>query len=343
MLSSLQPEAKRTAIEFVVAYLLVFVFCYLTIFQWDWLEANGLIPDVIRYPCGGRIPSASSAPTSLSTFILRPLLPLVGDDPLLLNSHQNEPASATAYDAFVGISLTMLVYWTSSLCFFVADVYLDQFCRKGVWKSKKHPEANMADRPNYRLYRLGIRLAFVENFVSVFAIQVLHYYVARRFRWDNLCGFGAIHEPLYLTLMRLAAVYFATDCCFYFAHRAAHEIPFVYQNVHKHHHKFVDTYAVCAVACHPLEHIFINIFTVHFPGLVFGVPLRFWSAGWSMVAAFNTTLTHSGFRIVPSYAHDQHHHVQIAEYGTDTICDRIFRTTCRDRVKGIAGTMASLS
>lgn len=338
----MEPEARKTCIVFAIAYSIVLLFFYSTVFRWDDLNAFGLIPDFLLYPCGGRRPP--------NPILSRSINGTHHDhqhqfsDPLLLNSHQSEnhnPESphrvvVSAYESFLISPYTLLVYWTASLFFFLLDLYYDQFCPAGTWKSKKHPQSNMQNRPIWKLYRHGILLTLCNSITSIFGYHVLTLFVARRFDalFLTMCANESLTEPTYLTVMRLIASYFLTDVIFYVTHRFAHEFAPAYRYVHKEHHKFVDTYAVCAAACNPIEHIGVNLLTIHFAPMLAGLPITTWVRWFSMLASLNTTCTHSGFTFIPSFQHDEHHHYQLCEFGTALLMDATFRTTTKDRIKG---------
>jgi hypothetical protein len=109
----MNSDVKQTIQEFLLAYFILAAFCYLTYFQWEWLDSLGLVPDVVKYYCGNK-PSSSIRTNSTTTF---------DNDLLLLSSHQHKPVAFHPRDIFAVNPLTIFVYWT---------VKSDQFCLRCV-------------------------------------------------------------------------------------------------------------------------------------------------------------------------------------------------------------------
>ena len=76
-----------------------------------------------------------------------------------------------------------------------------------------------------------------------------------------------------------------------------HESKYLYQNFHKLHHQWVDTYAVTATAAHPFEHFVSNLPTVLGPAFVLNLPYVI-SSIFVIIATFHTCIQHSGYRII---------------------------------------------
>ncbi|KAJ1567390.1 C-4 sterol methyl oxidase, partial [Cladochytrium tenue] len=64
-----------------------------------------------------------------------------------------------------------------------------------------------------------------------------------------------------LWLVALQQVWFAVceDTFHYWLHRAAHEVPWIYRNVHKVHHEFTKPFGIAAEYAHPLEVLFLGL------------------------------------------------------------------------------------
>ena len=134
------------------------------------------------------------------------------------------------------------------------------------------------------------------------------------------------------------------DFTFYFSHRLFHESKFLYQKFHKFHHQFVDTYAVAAIAAHPVEFITANTMVLHIPVIILGIPAGIaWI--WCLLGMLNTLNSHSGYKdavqvslcftkhkiSMGAIPHDFHHHFQSVEFGAGGIADRLFKTRMQDK------------
>ena len=152
---------------------------------------------------------------------------------------------------------------------------------------------------------------------------------------------SSLSYGIFLLILRFVLTIYTADIIFYFTHRTCHEVKWLYQRVHKIHHQFVDTYGISATACHPLEHVLVNLFQVMGAPVVTGLPLIPHCVFVAM-GCVATTLVHCGYgSLSPSgnflinqqnLPHDAHHHYQNCEYGNggSGICDWLFGTRFED-------------
>ena len=100
----------------------------------------------------------------------------------------------------------------------------------------------------------------------------------------------------------------------------------------------MDTYGISATACHPLEHVLVNLSTVMGAPIVTGLPLIPYCV-FMALACLSTTCAHSGFgnpfrtiQLGNATPHDYHHHYQNCEYGNggNGVCDWWFATRFQD-------------
>ena len=103
--------------------------------------------------------------------------------------------------------------------------------------------------------------------------------------------------------------------------------------MHKVHHQFINTYGISATACHPFEHLFVNLCTVLGAPIIAGLPLIPYFI-LTALASISTTIAHSGFvyPFINAPPHDFHHHFQNCEYGNGVNgrCDKWFKTRLQD-------------
>ena len=135
----------------------------------------------------------------------------------------------------------------------------------------------------------------------------------------------------------LAAAQVTNEFLFYWAHRTFHEFTFLYQNVHKQHHKFIGSVGIAAEYAHPLEQALANqgptaFYCVYMSYLIHPAIWLVW-IGWRL---WETYEAHSGYcfedtwlsRIGLLHAHrarwhDFHHTVNKGNYGSKFF-DRLF-------------------
>ena len=232
-----------------------------------------------------------------------------------------------------------------SLIFLCLDYYLEKH-----GKLQDYKVAYPAPRPkqttiNWRLYRKSIWLARI-NAIFSFLIYPLIFIPLMEWRGncDNLFFFDranastTLSYDIFIFILKLLVTNFAADIIFYVTHRLNHEIGFLYRNVHKMHHEFVDTYGISATASHPFEHLFVNLSTVLGAPIVSGLPLIPYFI-FTALASIQTTFAHCGYgnpfrkiQLASATPHDFHHHYQNCEFGNGAngVCDTIFKTRLKD-------------
>lgn len=102
--------------------------------------------------------------------------------------------------------------------------------------------------------------------------------------------------PLPLQIAYFAGAMLTNEFCFYWAHRALHELPGLYARIHKQHHEYVGTMGIAAEHAHPLEQATANFFpTIGYCLLTSGtVPMTAWLT-WLAVRLLETLEAHSGY------------------------------------------------
>lgn len=131
---------------------------------------------------------------------------------------------------------------------------------------------------------------------------------------------------LFIFIRTLIVNYILSDCYFYVGHRLLHT-KYLYEKVHKMHHRFYAPIAAESVYCTTVEMIFVNIMTILFPCVIQGVNIYILYL-WFLISIVYTTLVHCGYYIshMELISHDKHHQFIICNYGISGLCDRIFNT-----------------
>eukprot|EP01084_Bolivina_argentea_P274471 467851_1 len=242
--------------------------------------------------------------------------------------------------------IAAICLYIPSTLFCCLDYYLEQNNLLNKYKVSI-PENKEKMTISWDKYDLAIKLVRFNSLMSVVVTPLL---VIPIMEWRGVCDrFSLLDEgehntlDIILYILKILSIGFVSDILFYCAHRIMHEIKWFYQNIHKIHHTFNYTIAICASASHPLEHLLVNIFTV------FGTPILLNMSCLGLfiyvwVAALATTFGHSGydnpsnlliykFRKYTGNPHDYHHLYINCEYGSgyNEFMDTIFRTRIQDR------------
>ena len=118
------------------------------------------------------------------------------------------------------------------------------------------------------------------------------------------------------------------DFLFYYSHRFFHYPP-LYRAWHKKHHEFTSPVAIAAVYAHPVEHVFVNLFSVWLPTFIIRIHCaEYWL--WFGIVITGTFINHCGYHfpfipISPEH-HDFHHLVFTENFGTFRYLDWLHGT-----------------
>jgi fatty acid hydroxylase domain-containing protein 2 len=118
---------------------------------------------------------------------------------------------------------------------------------------------------------------------------------------------------------------------FYYTHRLLHT-KYLYNYIHKIHHKWVYPIAISAIYCHPIEYIISNLF----PGIIGtilysrnGTVNYSYFLVWNIIAILNTIYAHSGYNFGNNHIypkHFYHHLVGYCNFGFTGILDYLHGT-----------------
>jgi len=151
---------------------------------------------------------------------------------------------------------------------------------------------------------------------------------------NNLWFDTYTNKELLLFIAKLPFHLLLADMIFYFTHRLCHENKWLYKTVHKKHHTWNDSYACASVACHPIEHMLVNLPTVFVPQTILCGPYGFQKM-WMAMATVHTCFSHCGSLFMASslsgIPHDFHHHFQNVHFGSGGYCDWFFKTRLFDK------------
>ena len=230
----------------------------------------------------------------------------------------------------VSVCIQTIYFLTSLFVAFIDNYYdklqvlhLKRIVNPGCQKLKNIPWHNVL-----RACHLAICNSLISHILSlVLFIPLMH------IRGACISLINLSLNELIDVFMKYPFVYYIVDFLFYFSHRLFHLIPYLYQNFHKLHHEWQHTFGVQAIACHPLEHICVNLFSVFGALFIIKLPVEL-QIIFLVHAVINTVFSHSGYDFIGTLAsgitHDYHHHYFKVEYGAGGFADRLFKTTLND-------------
>lgn len=185
-----------------------------------------------------------------------------------------------------------------------------------------------------------------------FVTDVLHFFVTQSIAWVGLICFLALIIPLNIRIIPASVTQSITSLPFfiqcligvlilemssYWAHRASHEIPFLWK-FHAIHHKSEEMDWLVVMKSHPLDLLYMRIFAV-LPLIVLGLDVRIFGA-YLIFRKFHTVFIHSNLRMDlgplrwivgnPAFHHWHHSREPVAQNknysGLMPWLDRIFGT-----------------
>ena len=245
--------------------------------------------------------------------------------------------------------IAAIFLYSISLIFLVIDYYLDKHGLLNKYKVNYSINGKKDRSICWKSYRKAIFLAKINGAISFIVYPlILIPLMEWRGNCDNLRFIQGIDKngllllyDIFVMIIRLIITALSSDIIFYFTHRCCHEIKFIYHNIHKTHHQFVETFAISATASHPIEHIFVNLSTVIGSAIVSGLPLIPYFV-YVSIGAIQTVCSHSGYsfgnpfikktNLFNAVPHDFHHKFQNCDFGNgaNQICDYLFKTRLQD-------------
>lgn len=128
----------------------------------------------------------------------------------------------------------------------------------------------------------------------------------------------------YHIFWQLPLIIVLTDIIFYTSHRYFHYNKLLYNNIHRKHHEYDPPIAIGALHAHPIEHIFVNLFSTIMPMFIVRSDMIV-SIIWTIISSVNVVVAHSG--TWPNDPHIAHHRYLKCNYGVGLLLmDKVLGT-----------------
>jgi len=201
-------------------------------------------------------------------------------------------------------------------------------------------EYKIQDRPiDPRHREIAFRMAALNWTWLPFALLFASPLLAARFPEIEL---SAQSMPWSIILLQFITCFIVDDLCFYFYHRALHEIKPLYIRFHKPHHIFTAPFVWTSHAVHPVEMLLQAVGTMLGPICwsfsSYGMPAKIYWA-WLAIRQLQGVLDHTGYHFkldpltwIPGCGgtkfHDDHHKYFVCNYASAfSAIDHFFGTT----------------
>lgn len=201
----------------------------------------------------------------------------------------------------------------------------------GWFKKHKLPR-KQSQLPSRALVVATLRQAVISQLTSPFVALMVHRHLVKLPPQETKL------PSLLMCTLHISMATLTNEVLFYTAHRILHEFPFLYQNIHKQHHKYVGSISIAAeYAALPEE-----IFGASIPTMIYMLlvkapnPLFFW---WICLRLFETYESHSGYCFKDTWLskigllnahraefHDYHHTANVGNFGVGLCMDYILQT-----------------
>lgn len=217
---------------------------------------------------------------------------------------------------FALILLSQIICYLLSLIFSIADLVNDILGILSFYRVDGHNKVNWIEM--LYAFQLSIISSILTISVTFFVVLPFIKYRGCSSIWDTELSYKVCLYPL---------MYPVQDLFFYMFHKIAHVIPLLYKKIHNTHHLFKNVHAITAFACHPLEHVFINLLTVFLPLFIFNLQIELCYI-FVIHALINTIVSHSGYHFnycCTSKIHSMHHTNQNVNYGA-LFTDKLFNS-----------------
>jgi sterol desaturase/sphingolipid hydroxylase (fatty acid hydroxylase superfamily) len=223
----------------------------------------------------------------------------------------------------------MATYWSLNIFLLYIDTHETRFEKYRI--QKKKPKVMSQPEVVKKLIS-----GTILNTIAFIILSPLMYYAL------SLRGKVVLNEPapsLFTIILQLIAFTLVEDFLFFWTHYAIHQVPWIYQFMHKEHHSFRQPIGLVATLADPAESISQNQLTMWLLPALLPEKHILTICLWIFIRVQQTVSSHSGYDLpfdLKHYfpwllsgapVHDSHHRIGKHNYGSFfTIWDRIMGT-----------------
>ena len=138
-----------------------------------------------------------------------------------------------------------------------------------------------------------------------------------------------------LIIMKIALMFVLGDMILWCNHKILHQSRYLYENIHKLHHRWNNLHYICGGAVHPIEFFFTMLLQVtYLPCVIANIPFGFGLLFFAIGSLF-IFIGHNGYDkflglyILGGAPHDFHHHLPKCQFSF-LFTDKLFKTTIKD-------------
>ena len=224
-------------------------------------------------------------------------------------------------------AVSNIVFWSLAIMCLCADYFVANRPTSWIARCKLQPNQHLNSRETIHLILLAsFNMLFLAPYICCPMLEYI---------WDYIQGDDRLREDdewiwQREILVKLPIQALVAEVSFYLVHIILHRSTFLYNHIHKIHHRFIAPTAMACVYAHPIEFAIGNIFPIYFGCMLTNAHPSTCYYIWFPLAMAGTCKGHCGYRIFGMVdPHDDHHLHFRYNFGGMALLDYVFGTLKR--------------